>query len=136
MISKNEQSDLGLPAAPTAERSIASIDTTVQTYCPANADSGKPPRQRKDRTLFRTVAGEECAHSGNAGRVLQLLASNPDGITQFTTYPWHTRLAASIQMLRLSGLDIQTEREGPSRHARYILVTQGELVVPNTEEVP
>lgn len=133
-MSQTEQRNVSLPAAPTAERSITSTYTTVRTSYPTTVDLGKLSRPRKDRTLFRTVAGEEWEHSGNAGRVLQLLASNPCGITQFTTYPWHTRLAASIQILRLSGLDIQTEREGPSRHARYILVTQGELVFPNSQE--
>lgn len=78
--------------------------------------------------MFLGDCGQTFCHKGKLGRVLKMLATYPDGITQYSTYPWHTRLAASIKILRDSGLSIQTEREGENRHARYHLQTAGNLV--------
>ena len=78
--------------------------------------------------IFLGDCGQKFGHKGKVGRVLKMLATNPSGITQYSTYPWHTRLAASIKVLRDSGLIIQTEREDSTRHARYILQTGGKLI--------
>ena len=68
---------------------------------------------------------------GKRGRVLHMLATMPQGVTQWDTLPWHTRLGASIHALREAGLSIHTEREGDYRHARYFLLTQGRLTGPS-----
>lgn len=78
--------------------------------------------------MFLGDCGQKFCHKGKVGRVLKMLATYPDGITQYSTYPWHTRLAASIKILRDSGLTIQTEREGDNRHARYHLQTAGSII--------
>ena len=97
----------------------------------ANARHDYPQRLagRKTKFVFRSDKGQEFAHRGKAGRVLQMLATRPGGITQYGTYPWHTRLGASIHLLRQSGLAIETIREGECRHARYRLITPGKLVL-------
>jgi hypothetical protein len=60
--------------------------------------------------------------------VLAMLASRADGVTQWDTLPWHTRLGGTIHALRRDGLSIHTEREGEYRHARYRLQTPGTLL--------
>jgi hypothetical protein len=56
-----------------------------------------------------------------------MLATKPEGMTQWDTYPWHTRLAASVKVMRDDGIEIETTREGPHHHARYRLLTPGTL---------
>ena len=63
------------------------------------------------------------------GRVVHMLASYPDGVTQHDTLPWHTRLGGTIHALRKDGLEISTELEGEYRHARYRLITPGTVTV-------
>lgn len=66
-------------------------------------------------------------YSGKRGRVLAMLASG-QGVTQWCTLPWHTRLGGTIHALRKDGLAIETIREGEYRHARYWLRTPGKLI--------
>jgi hypothetical protein len=65
-------------------------------------------------------------YSGKRARVLAMLASG-QGVTQWDTLPWHTRLGGTIHVLRGDGLTIETVREGEFRHARYRLRTVGKL---------
>ncbi|MAP68225.1 MAG: hypothetical protein CL952_01730 [Erythrobacteraceae bacterium] len=78
---------------------------------------------------FRAPAGRTWRYRGKRARVLEMLATTPTGITQWDTLPWHTRLGASIHVLRQDGLVIDTQREGDCRHARYRLVTTGTLII-------
>jgi hypothetical protein len=65
-----------------------------------------------------------------------MLATMGQGVTQWDTLPWHTRLGASIHAMREEGLSIDTVREGEFRHARYFLRTPGCLLIQanNSEE--
>lgn len=74
--------------------------------------------------------GSRVSFSGQVALTLVMLQrSRCGGITQFSTLPYHTRLAASIHELRESGLQISTTREGESGHARYHLQSVGELII-------
>jgi hypothetical protein len=84
---------------------------------------------------FRSANGQHWCFHGKIGRVLHMLATLPQGITQWDTLPWHTRLGASVHALREAGLSIDTKREGECRHARYILRTLGYLLLSNNVEV-
>ncbi len=75
------------------------------------------------RVVFYGSGGRKWAYRGKCARVLQMLVSRPQGITQHDCLPWHTRLASTIHTLRRDGLDITKEIEGPYRHARYRLAT-------------
>lgn len=86
-------------------------------------------RRYASHCRYRSDIGQEFAHKGKVGRVLQMLATMPGGVTQYDTYPWHTRLGASIHLLRESGLAIETTREGEWRHGRYRLITPGCLII-------
>jgi hypothetical protein len=81
------------------------------------------------KTVYRASTGFIWAFTGKIGRVLQMLATEPDGVTQWDCWPWHTRLGASIHALREAGLEIETQREGDCRHARYFLRTPGRLIL-------
>lgn len=85
---------------------------------------------------FRSATGSVYRYSGKRGRVLAMLASRPDGVTQWDCLPWHTRLGGSIHIMRRDGLVIETIPEGEYRHARYRLATPGCLIIPanNTEK--
>jgi hypothetical protein len=61
--------------------------------------------------------------------VLVLLAEARDGITQWDTLPWHTRLCGTIHAMRRDGLEISTELEGEFRHARYRLCTPSKVIM-------
>lgn len=93
-------------------------------------------RQRLAHVAFRSAGGRIWRYSGKRGRVLAMLASMPDGVTQWDTLPWHTRLGGTIHVLRCDGLSIETHLEGDYRHARYRLATRGSLIIPrdNTGE--
>ncbi|MFN3456510.1 MAG: hypothetical protein ACK4Z8_02905 [Novosphingobium sp.] len=58
-----------------------------------------------------------------------MLATMGEGVTQWDTLPWHTRLGASVHVLRCDGLEIDTALEGEYRHARYTLRTAGCLII-------
>lgn len=79
------------------------------------------------RTAFRSLAGRVWRYSGKRARVLAMLATTRNGVTQWDTLPWHTRLGGTIHALREDGLSIETVREGEYRHARYLLRTPGAL---------
>jgi len=78
---------------------------------------------------LRTAEGQSWTYRGKRGRVLAMLASADNGVTQWDTLPWHTRLGGSIHAMRQDGLSIVTEIEGKYRHARYRLATAGCLLI-------
>lgn len=78
---------------------------------------------------FRCSTGRIWAYTGKRGRVLYMLATMGEGVTQWDTLPWHTRLGASVHVLRCDGLEIDTVLEGEYRHARYTLRTAGSLII-------
>jgi len=80
------------------------------------------------RITFQDAMGRVWRYPGKKGRVLAMLATSRNGITQFSTLPWHTRLGGTIHAMRQDGLTIETEREGEYRHARYRLCTVGQLI--------
>lgn len=77
---------------------------------------------------FRDCSGRLWRYRGKHGRVLAMLATMEEGVTQSDCLPWHTRLGETIHTMRFDGLDISTEREGEFRRARYRLETPGRLV--------
>ena len=81
---------------------------------------------------FRGADGATWSYGGKRGRVLAMLANGGDGVTQWDTLPWHTRLGGTIHAMRQDGLAISTEIVGRYRHARYRLATRGLLIIqPN-----
>jgi len=78
---------------------------------------------------LRTAEGQSWTYRGKRGRVLAMLAKADNGVTQWDTLPWHTRLGGSIHAMRQDGLSIATEIEGEYRHARYHLGTSGSLII-------
>lgn len=132
------------PASGVAEgASIAVGANAKQTYA-RSGTAGKPPRIARNSPVFtrrtrrqwqarlvtfRARDGQVWCHGGKRGRVLELLATMPDGVTQWDCLPWHTRLGASICVLRDEGLSIRTTLEGEYRHARYHLLTPGALII-------
>jgi hypothetical protein len=102
----------------------------------------RPPRARAremrsglGQVAYRDSAGRKWAYSGKRGRVLTMLASGKDGVTQRDTLQWHTRLGGTIHILRRDGLVMDTEREGEFRLARYRLRTPGTLIIqPNNRQ--
>ena len=115
------------PAAPTTEGQCTSYHANAApTYAAKN-----PKRNRFASTVvFRGDGGRVWQYSGKRGRSLAMLATSGDGLTQWDTLPWHTRLAATVGVLRGDGLEIETTREGDCQHARYRLRTPGRLMVP------
>ena len=88
----------------------------------------EPSERAKDsRAAFRSLAGAVWRYSGKRARVLAMLATSRSGVTQWDTWPWHTRLGGTIHALREDGLSIETVREGEYRHARYWMRTPGTL---------
>ncbi len=131
------------PDARTTGELHAAVGTTAMQQYAMEAETGKrrfdlaleayqPPSARDGtsdgRTMFRASGGSLWAYRGKRARVLYMLATMPDGVTQWDTYPWHTRLAASVKVLRDDGIEIETTREGPHHHARYRLRTPGTLI--------
>ncbi len=145
------------PAAATAEgRCIPWEDNASQVY-PPNAEGSKlnksaqaahsahareeapePPLEshsgacgsmQPQQAVLCDSAGRKRAYRGKRARVVELLVTMPQGVTQWDTLPWHTRLGGTIHALRQDGLDISTELEGPYRHARYRLHTSARLLL-------
>lgn len=81
------------------------------------------------KAVFRASTGRIWAFTRKRGRVLHMLATMGQGVTQWDCLPWHTRLGASIHAMREAGLAIDTVREGEYRHARYFLRTPGTLII-------
>ena len=127
-----------VPSAVTATEgtSIASRANAAPLYAQGLGAGNNSAIKRKRASLsavaaFRSSAGQLWGFEGKIGRVLHMLATMPQGVTQWDTLPWHTRLGASIHSLREAGLSIHTEREGDCRHARYFLLTPGRLTGPS-----
>lgn len=135
------------PVAPTTEG--ASIDLKPNAPDDYNAtgaagkgnfampkkSAGRPdslpaisPRSGGTPTSFRAPDGRIWAYRHKRGKVLQMLATWCQGVTQCDTLPWHTRLAATVDVMRDDGLLIDTVIEGDNRHARYFLRTPGTLL--------
>lgn len=124
----------------TEGQCIAGVAYAAEPYTASGAN-GKPARIRPVNTrpirkgseypkvTFRDSTGLIWEFSGKKGRVVEMLATMPQGVTQWDCYPWHTRLGGSIHALREAGLSIQTEREGDYRHGRYFLRTPGCLLI-------
>ncbi|MBB3765046.1 hypothetical protein [Sphingomicrobium lutaoense] len=91
----------------------------------ANPNSIKPHQVAAVR--YRALTGQEWRYRGKRARVLSLLVEG-SSLTQWDTLPWHTRLGGTIHAMREDGLSISTELEGPYRHARYRLHTEGDLI--------
>ena len=73
---------------------------------------------------YHDSEGRIWRYSGKRARVLEMLATMSEGVTQHDCLPWHTRLGGTIHAMRSDGLAITTELEGPYRHARYRLATR------------
>lgn len=95
-----------------------------------------PPDRRGHNAGVRLVVtfeasdGRTWRYTGKRARVLVMLVNEGHaGLTQWDSYPWHTRLGGTIHAMRQDGLSISTEREGDWRHARYRLCTEGRLII-------
>lgn len=115
------------PVAATTEGECTTFRGNAQSDYSERGRRGN--RRYASHCRYRSDIGQVFAHKGKVGRVLQMLATMPGGVTQYDTYPWHTRLGASIHLLRESGLAIETTREGEWRHGRYRLITPGCLII-------
>jgi hypothetical protein len=100
-------------------------------YPVQRADQSKMPSDGTDDKLitYRASDGRRWGYKRKRGRTLAMLATWADGVTQWDCYPWHTRLAATIKVMRDDGIEIETTLEGPFRHARYHLRTPGSLII-------
>ncbi|MGD9664715.1 MAG: hypothetical protein AB7U34_05875 [Novosphingobium sp.] len=78
---------------------------------------------------YRASTGRIWRYRGKRARVLTMLATSRQGVTQWDCLPWHTRLGGTIHAMRRDGLDISTQLEGDFRHARYHLHTPGSLII-------
>lgn len=107
----------GAAGNPLQEGPKAALGTRCAVSCPSPAE-----------TLFAAPTGRLWGFRGKRGRVLRMLATMGQGVTQWDCLPWHTRLGASVHVLREAGLAIETQREGEFRHARYFLRTTGSLI--------
>ena len=85
-------------------------------------------RQDSPNIAYCDSTGRKWAYRGKRARVLAMLATGRNGVTQWDTLPWHTRLGGTIHAMRKDGLTIETVREGEYRHARYWLRTPGQLI--------
>lgn len=117
------------PAGATAEGEGTNMEANAKSDYPQRIAGRKAKAFRAGTVVFRSETGQDFPHRGKVGRVLQMLATMPGGVTQHDTYPWHTRLGASIHLLRQNGLAIETIREGEFRHGRYRLLTPGCLII-------
>lgn len=132
------------PVAVTTEGTCNAVGASAAAQYAERCASGKPSavvrkygqnaRARAGgakgaKTAYRASTGFIWAFRGKIGRVLQMLATQSQGLTQWDCLPWHTRLGSSIHALREAGLDIETRREGEFRHARYFLRTPGCLII-------
>ena len=85
---------------------------------------------RDEQPVIFTVAGQ-------TAKALQALVKAKDGgITALEVSSWAYRLGAYIQILRHDfNLDIRTDKEEHPNgwHARYVLITQVEIIEVTTE---
>lgn len=128
------------PVAPTTEPPCNRVEATVRSDYSKSGAAGngslsaeqggyRPAGGLAGETAHREPTGRIWRYRGKRGRVLHMLATMWQGVTQRDTLPWHTRLAGTIHALRRDGLAITTEREGDYRHARYRLATPGSLLI-------
>lgn len=94
---------------------------------PVAQDRRRKPPSDRIRFAIKSAPDDEGEHtaSGKTAKVVRLLLQRgAQGLTQHDTYPWHTRLAATVENLRKRGLNIQTlmEPHSDGRHARYVLL--------------
>lgn len=84
------------------------------------------------KTTYRDTQGRIWAYRGKRALVLEMRVERSEGIEQWDTLSWQTRLGGTIHGLRGDGLTITTEIEGPFRHGRYRLGTRlvGETTPP------
>lgn len=113
------------PIAATIEGPSIDMEYNAMTVF---ADLNRMSKSLGLAIVFSGPNGRNWPYKGKRARVVDMLASNPTGITQHDTLPWHTRLGGTIHALRQDGLEISTELEGPYRHARYRLHTPGRIV--------
>ena len=78
-------------------------------------------RRHMHKTAYQASDGKIWRYTGKRARMLDMLVSGSDGVTQHDCLPWHTRLGGTIHAFRQDGLLIRTEIEGEFRHARYRL---------------
>jgi len=109
------------------ERVEGKPSQSARKYAPETL--GEAGRVDGPKISYRTSTGLILSFTGKRARVLELLATQGQGLTQWDCWPWHTRLGASVHALREAGLAIDTAREGPCRHARYFLRTPGSLII-------
>jgi hypothetical protein len=127
----------------TTEGACNAVGASARATYAVGGGYGNPPSARKygqntrgrasgdkvPETVFRASTGLIWAYRGKKGRVLRMLATQGQGLTQWDCWPWHTRLGASIHVFREAGLIVETQREGEFRHARYFLRTPGALII-------
>jgi len=131
------------PIAATIEPPCNAVEATAGSAYTSDkaAGNGSPSASMKNPecvaadVAYRSREGRLWRHTGKPGQVLAMLATMPDGVTQWDTLPWHTRLGGTIHVLRQDGLAIETAREGDCRHARYRLATPG-FLMSHDSDVP
>ena len=111
------------PVARTTEGQPKTVEANGNTPIAHAGDAGNRI------VAFRAADGATWSYGGKRGRVLAMLANGSDGVTQWDTLPWHTRLGGTIHAMRQDGLAISTEIVGRYRHARYRLATPGSLII-------
>jgi len=109
-------------------------DSVLLAYSARTRNGRVRTRQRgrgadTPKATFCSPDGRKWAYRGKRAQVLAMLAETRDGITQWDTLPWHTRLGGTVHAMRCDGLEISTELEGEFRHARYRLHTRGRLLI-------
>lgn len=132
----------GPVAVTTGAQPIAVIANDVQPFAHlVDADKAIRALMVREGSIARETAycastGRIWRYRGKRGRVLTLLATMQQGVTQWDTLPWHTRLGGTMHALRRDGSAITTEIEGRYGHARYRLATPGSLLIqPENSEV-
>lgn len=116
------------PAAATAEGESTRYYPNAESVYARTPTPHKAKSRKKDAVTFRSVDGREWTFRGKVGRTLLMLATRPGGVTQHDAYPWRTRLAGSVFLMRSAGLIIEMTREGECGHARYVLKTEGSVL--------
>ena len=103
---------------------------TARVYRDGEITGATPAAKRPQAqtVAYRDIGGREWRYTGKRARVLSMLATMRQGVTQWDCLPWHTRLGGTIHAMRRDGLEIATALEGEYRHARYHLCTAGTLL--------
>lgn len=118
------------PVAVTTEGQPSTVEANGNAPFAHRGAAGKRGGEMRSAVVaYRSASGGTWRYTGKRGRVLEMLATLPGGVTQWDTLPWHTRLGGTIHALRRDGLAIDTQREGEYRHARYRLATPGSLII-------